>query len=104
MLAAICKLPIGIARQMRPQRTTRNSQETAESIRDPCGIGQISSLSVSEPARGGRTVAYLVERGRLESFTSDDLAAAVAALLQPAARRLETTARAALDGGDVDGA
>jgi len=40
----------------------------------------------------------------LESFTSDDLAAAAAALLQRATRRLETTARAALDGGDVDGA
>jgi hypothetical protein len=59
---------------------------------------------VSEPVRGGRTVAYLVERGRLEGFTSEDLAAAAATLLRRAARRLETTARAALEGADVDGA
>lgn len=59
---------------------------------------------MSEPVRGGRTVAYLVERGRLESFTSEDFAVAAATLLQRAARRLETTARAALDGADVDGA
>jgi hypothetical protein len=59
---------------------------------------------VSEPVRGGRTVAYLVERGRLESITSEDPAATAATLLQRAALRLGTTARAALDGGDVDGA
>jgi hypothetical protein len=59
---------------------------------------------VSEAVRGGRTVAYLVERGRLESFTSENLAATAVTLVQRAARRLETTARAALDGGDVDGA
>lgn len=59
---------------------------------------------MSEPVRGGRTVAYLVERGRLESFTSEDLVAAAETLVQRAARRLETTARAALGGGDVDGA
>ena len=62
------------------------------------------SLSVSESGRGGRTVAFLVERGRLESFTSEDPAAAAATLLERASRRLETTARAALDGADVDGA
>lgn len=54
--------------------------------------------------RGGRTVGYLVERGRLESFTSQDLTAAAATLLGRAGLRLETTARAALNGGDVDGA
>ena len=59
---------------------------------------------MSESVRGSRTVAYLVERGRLESFTSEDPAAAAATLLQRAARRLETTARAALDGDDIDGA
>jgi hypothetical protein len=52
---------------------------------------------------GAQAVAYLVERGRPESFTSDDLAAPAAALLHRATRQLETTARAALDGGDVDG-
>jgi hypothetical protein len=59
---------------------------------------------VNEPIRGGRAVAYLVERGRLESFTSEQPAAMAATLLQRAERRLETTARAALNGGDVDGA
>jgi len=59
---------------------------------------------VSGSVRGGRTVAYLVDRGKLESFTSDDPAAVGAILLQRAARRLETTARGALDGGDAEGA
>jgi hypothetical protein len=83
---------------------SKKSLGTAESIDGMCGIGRIPSLSVSGSARGSRTVAYLVEPGRLESFTSEDLAAAAASLLGRAVRRLETTARAALDGGDVDGA
>lgn len=82
----------------------RKSQGPAESIYGLYGSSRIPSLFVSEPVRGSQTVAYLVERGRLESFTSDDPAAAAAALLQRATRRLETTARSALDGGDVDGA
>src|ERR1700730_3665159 len=54
--------------------------------------------------RGERTVIYLVDKGRLESFESADLEKVAAALLQRAARRVQTTAAAALKGGDVDGA
>jgi hypothetical protein len=54
--------------------------------------------------RGERTVAYLVDKGRLESFESADPGEVAAALLQRAARRVQTTAEAALKGGDVDGA
>ena len=54
--------------------------------------------------RGERTVIYLVDKGRLESFESADLDEVAAALLQRAARRVQTTAEAALKGGDVDGA
>ena len=54
--------------------------------------------------RGERTVIYLVDKGRLESFESADLDEVAAALLERAARRVQTTAVAALKGGDVDGA
>jgi hypothetical protein len=54
--------------------------------------------------RGEQTVRYLVDNGRLESFESADLDELAAALLQRAARRVRTTAEAALKGGDVDGA
>jgi hypothetical protein len=46
--------------------------------------------------RGERTVAYLVDKGRLESFESADPGEVAAALLQRAARRVQTTAEAAL--------
>ncbi len=55
-------------------------------------------------ARGERTVQYLVDQNRLESFTADDLAALTEALVGRAVLRVETTAAAALAGGDVDGA
>jgi tellurite resistance protein len=51
-----------------------------------------------------RTVQFLVERNRLESFEADDLAALTEALIGRAVLRVETTATAALAGGDVDGA
>lgn len=54
--------------------------------------------------KGERTVQYLVERARLESFEAEDLAGLAKALIGRAARRIETTAAAALVGGDVDGA
>jgi hypothetical protein len=54
--------------------------------------------------RGEQTVLYLVDKGRLENFVSTDLDEVAAALLQRAARRVQTTAEAALSGGDVDGA
>jgi hypothetical protein len=54
--------------------------------------------------RGERTVRYLVDKGRLESFESADLDGVAAALSQRAARRVQTTATAALEGGDVEGA
>jgi hypothetical protein len=55
-------------------------------------------------ARGEQTVQFLVDRDRLESFEAEDLAALAGALIERAARRVETTAAAALAGGDVDGA
>ena len=53
---------------------------------------------------GVRTVQYLVDRARLESFEATDLGQLAHALIGRAARRVETTAAAALAGGDVDGA
>jgi hypothetical protein len=55
-------------------------------------------------ASGGRTMEFLIDRGRLESFTADDLGSVAEALLRRATLRVSTSARAALDGGDVDGA
>ncbi len=55
-------------------------------------------------ARGERAVQYLVDQNRLESFTADDLAALTDALIGRAVLRVETSAAAALAGGDVDGA
>ena len=54
--------------------------------------------------KGERTVRYLADRGRLESFEAEDLGALADVLIGRAARRVETTAGAALEGGDVDGA
>jgi hypothetical protein len=54
--------------------------------------------------KGERTVAYLVGQGRLESFEAEDFAEPAHALIGRAARRVQTTAAAALSGGDVDGA
>jgi hypothetical protein len=55
-------------------------------------------------ANGEQAVQFLLDRNRLESFEADDLAALAEALVGRAARRVETTAAAALAGGDVDGA
>ena len=55
-------------------------------------------------AKGEQTVQFLVDRNRLESFEADDLAALTEALIGRAVLRVETTAAAALAGGDVDGA
>ena len=55
-------------------------------------------------AKGERTVQFLVDRNRLESFEAEDLAALTEALIGRAVLRVETTATAALAGGDVDGA
>ncbi len=54
--------------------------------------------------KGGRTIQYLVDRARLESFEARRLGELADALIGRAARRVETTAAAALAGGDVDGA
>lgn len=59
---------------------------------------------MSESERGKRTISYLIDRGRLESITVDDTTATAKTLAGRATRRLETTAAAALSGGDVDGA
>jgi len=53
---------------------------------------------------GERTVRFLVDRNRLESFEAADLAALTEVLIGRAVLRVETTATAALAGGDVDGA
>src|SRR5580704_3017591 len=55
-------------------------------------------------AKGEQAVQFLVDRDRLESFEAEDLAVLAEALIGRAARRVETTAAAALAGGDVDGA
>jgi hypothetical protein len=59
---------------------------------------------VGDSERGKRTIAYLIDRGRLESITVQDTAATAGILVGRATRRLETTAAAALSGGDVEGA
>lgn len=55
-------------------------------------------------ARGKQAVEFLVGRNRLESFEAGDPAALADTLVARAERRVETTATAALAGGDVDGA
>lgn len=55
-------------------------------------------------AKGEQTVKFLIDRNRLESFEAEDLARLTDALIGRAALRVETTATAALAGGDVDGA
>jgi hypothetical protein len=54
--------------------------------------------------KGEQTVQFLVDRNRLESFAAEDLAGLTDALIGRAVLRVETTAAAALAGGDVDGA
>jgi hypothetical protein len=53
---------------------------------------------------GEKTVQFLVDRNRLESFKADNVIALAEALIGRARLRVETTAAAALAGGDVDGA
>jgi HEPN domain len=55
-------------------------------------------------ASGEQAVQFLVDRERLESFAADDLAVPAETLVRRAELRVETTAAAALAGGDVDGA
>ena len=55
-------------------------------------------------AKGEHAVQSLVDRDRLEGFEAEDLSALTEALIGRAVRRVETTAAAALAGGDVDGA
>ncbi len=54
--------------------------------------------------RGERTVQYLVDQGRLESFEAAGLDVVAELLIGRAVLRVDITARAALEGGDVDGA
>ncbi len=55
-------------------------------------------------AKGEQAVQFLVDRNRLESFEAEDLAALAETLIGRAVLRVETTATAALAGGDIDGA
>lgn len=54
--------------------------------------------------KGERTIQYLLDRGRLESFAAESLGIQASALVERASLRVDTTATAALEGGDVDGA
>jgi hypothetical protein len=54
--------------------------------------------------KGEQTVQFLIDWTRLESFEAEDLAGLTDALIGRAMLRVETTATAALAGGDVDGA
>jgi hypothetical protein len=54
--------------------------------------------------KGERTVLYLIGKGRLENIEAGDLASFAEALTKRAVLRLETTAVAALTGGDQEGA
>jgi hypothetical protein len=54
--------------------------------------------------KGERTVAFLIDRGRLEPFEANDPAGTASAVLERATRRLEAPARAASANGDADGA
>jgi hypothetical protein len=54
--------------------------------------------------KGEQTVQYLVGVGKLESFEAEDLSVLADAQIGRAKLRVETTAAAALKGGDVDGA
>jgi hypothetical protein len=60
-------------------------------------------LTVARWEKGEHAVEYLVGRGRLESFEAEDLSALADVLVCRALRRVQTTAAAALKGGDVDG-
>jgi hypothetical protein len=59
---------------------------------------------VSRWQKGQQVVQFLITRGRLESFSAADLAAAADALITRAALRVQATAVAALKMGDLDGA
>lgn len=54
--------------------------------------------------KGQQVVQFLITRGRLESFSAADPAAAADALITRAALRVQATAVAALKMGDLDGA
>jgi hypothetical protein len=71
-------------------------------------LGSVSPTKTGEGmarwAKGEQAVQFLVDRNRLEGFEGEDLAALAGALIGRAVLRVETTATAALAGGDVDGA
>jgi hypothetical protein len=66
--------------------------------------GRREKKGMARWTRGEQTVQFLIDRSRLESFEAEDLTALTDALIVRTARRVETTAAAALAGGDVDGA
>ena len=55
-------------------------------------------------AKGERAVQYLLDNARLESIEAENLGDLAQALIARATLRVDTTATAALAGGDVDGA
>jgi hypothetical protein len=64
----------------------------------------VGGRNMARWAAGEQTVRFLVDHGRLEGFEADDLAGLAEAVSGRAQLRVETTAIAALAGGDVDGA
>jgi hypothetical protein len=54
--------------------------------------------------KGERTIMYLIDRGRLENLEAVSLAESADALIRRAALRVGTSAVAAFNGGDVEGA
>jgi hypothetical protein len=67
-------------------------------------FGEKAGEPVARWMKGEQAVRYLIDRGRLESFEAADLGVVAEALTKRAALRVETTAVAALAGGDVYGA
>ena len=94
----------------RPQQAARlvrvahGALSSAEPVRVPIAarILLVCDKSVRAWAKDG--LLNLIGRGRLESFSAEDLDTLASVLVGRALRRVQTTAVAALGGGDVDGA
>ena len=91
-----------------PEHDHREPDDLGETARSRARVARPAmlrkALDLTRWHRGEQTVAFLIARGRLESFEASDPAALADTLAGRAARRLEATARAALANGDADGA
>lgn len=77
---------------------------TADSGEDACLRRLRGRERMARWPKGERTAQYLIDKGRLENIEAEELADFAKALIKRAALRLETTAVAALVGGDDEGA